>query len=69
VLALALWFKAVVAEASGSALPAELQDFVTLTLSIVVEAIPFVILGALVSAAIRLYVPTERIFEFLPKRL
>jgi len=68
VLALALWFKAVVAEASGSALPAELQDFVTLTLSIVVEAIPFVILGALVSAAIRLYVPTEFIFGFLPKR-
>ncbi len=33
-----------------------------------VEATPFVILGALVSAAIRLYVPTQRIIAFLPQR-
>lgn len=33
-----------------------------------VEATPFVILGALVSAAIRLYVPTRRTIAFLPRR-
>jgi uncharacterized membrane protein YraQ (UPF0718 family) len=49
-------------------LPTELQDFVTLALSVVVEAMPFVVLGALVSAVIRLYVPAERLISRLPKR-
>jgi len=65
--ALLLWSRAIV-EGLDLTLPTRLQDFVTLTLSIVVEAMPFVILGALVSVVIRLYVPTRRIFEFLPKR-
>jgi len=64
--ALLLWSRAIV-EGLDLTLPTRLQDFVTLTLSIVVEAMPFVILGALVSVVIRLYVPTRRIFEFLPK--
>lgn len=51
-----------------AALPSAVQDFVTLTLSIVVEAMPFVILGALVSAAIRVWVPTERVLRLLPRR-
>jgi uncharacterized membrane protein YraQ (UPF0718 family) len=54
--------------ALGLSLPAELQDFITLTLSIVVEALPFVILGALVSAVIRLFGPTQRLIQLLPKR-
>ncbi len=49
-------------------MPGGVQDFVTLALSIVVEALPFVILGALVSAAICLYAPTERLIGLLPKR-
>ena len=52
----------------GLSLPRAVQDFVTLTLSIMVEATPFVILGALVSAAIRIYVPAQRIVAFLPRR-
>lgn len=67
VAALLLRFKAAT-NASKVSLPAELQDFVTLTLSVVVEALPFVILGALVSAGIRLYAPTERLIRRLPKR-
>jgi len=63
-----LWSKAGDAGGLGLSLPTAVQDFVTLTLSIMVEATPFVILGALVSAAIRLYVPTQRIIAFLPQR-
>ncbi len=66
--ALLLWSKAVAANAFGLSLPARLQDFITLTLSIVVEALPFVILGALVSVVIRLFAPTERLIRLLPKR-
>jgi len=48
-------------------LPSRAQDFVTLTLSIVVEALPFVVLGALVSVAIRIWAPTDRLIRLLPK--
>ncbi len=59
--ALLLWLKFAAADVLPLTLPAGLQDFVTLALSIVVEALPFVILGALVSVVIRLFAPTERI--------
>src|SRR5215216_2802643 len=69
VAALLLWLRAAATNAAlGLSLPTELQDFITLTLSIVVEALPFVILGALVSAGIRLFGPTQRLIQLLPKR-
>lgn len=67
VLALALGFKAFTGGVSQFLLPARLQDFVTLALSIVVEALPFVVLGALVSVAIRLFGPTGWLISRLPK--
>ena len=67
VFALALAFKAVTGGVGGFSLPAELQDFVTLALSIVVEALPFVVLGALVSAVIRLFGPTGWLISRLPR--
>src|ERR687889_855406 len=66
--ALLLWLKAVETDGLGLSLPSELQDFTTLALSIVVEALPFVILGALVSVIVRLFAPTQRILRLLPKR-
>jgi uncharacterized membrane protein YraQ (UPF0718 family) len=65
---LLLWLKGATMDALSLSLPTELQDFITLTLSIVIEALPFVILGALVSTAIRLFVSTQRIIQILPKR-
>lgn len=67
VAALLLWLKVAATNASSLSLPAGLQDFVTLALSIIVEALPFVILGTLVSAVIRLYAPTQRVIRMLPK--
>src|SRR5215212_1994118 len=66
--ALLLWLKTVEMDGLGLSLPSKLQDFTTLALSIVVEALPFVILGALVSVIVRLFAPTERILRLLPKR-
>jgi uncharacterized protein len=66
--ALLLWLKAGATPALGLSLPTELQDLITLALSIVVEALPFVILGALVSVIVRLFAPTQRILQLLPKR-
>ncbi len=68
VAALLLWLKAAATNVSGPSMPSALQDFITLALSIVVEALPFVILGALVSAVIRLFAPTQRLIQLLPKR-
>src|SRR5215203_3888069 len=66
--ALLLWLKAVATNVLSLSLPTELQDLITLALSIVVEALPFVILGALVSVIVRFFAPTERILRLLPKR-
>ena len=66
--ALLLWLETVTTNALGLSLPTELQDLITLALSIVVEALPFVILGALVSVIVRLFAPTQRILQLLPKR-
>src|SRR5919112_4733624 len=68
VAALLLWLKVAAANTLELALPNELQDFITLALSIVVEALPFVVLGALVSAVIRLFGATQRLMHLLPKR-
>lgn len=66
--ALLLWAKATATNVPGISLPAALQDFITLTLSVVVEALPFVILGAVVSAIIRLYVPPQLFVRLLPQQ-
>jgi uncharacterized protein len=68
VAALLLWLKVAAENALELALPNEIQDFITLALSIVVEALPFVVLGALVSAVIRLFGATQRLMHLLPKR-
>ena len=66
--ALLLWLKAAAAGPLSLSLPDKLQDFITLTLSVVVESLPFVILGALVSVGIRLFATTQRLIRLLPKR-
>lgn len=43
-----------------------IQDFLTLTLSIIVEALPFVVVGSLFSALIQVFVPAEKILRILP---
>ena len=44
-----------------------LQDFITIFLSIIIEAFPFVVLGVLDSVIVVLYIKTENIFKFISK--
>ena len=43
------------------------QDFFTLTLSVLIEATPFVILGILLSIGVRFFIPDSWFFAFMPK--
>lgn len=45
-----------------------LQDFLTLSFSVLIEALPFVILGAVVAVTIRLWLPADALLRWLPKR-
>ncbi len=48
-------------------LPSKLQDGITLALSVLYEAIPFVVLGVLLSTLVQLFVKREWLFAHLPK--
>ena len=48
-------------------LPSKVQDFVTLSLSVFVEAFPFLILGSLLAAAVTVFVPKGFFESRLPK--
>ena len=47
---------------------APLQDFLTFLISIVVEALPFVVLGIIISVAVQVWLPEGWLLRRLPKR-
>lgn len=47
---------------------ASLQDFLTLTYSVIIEAMPFVVLGVVVAVVVRLWLPADVLLRRLPKR-
>lgn len=50
------------------ALPDRMQDGLTLTLSVLIEALPFVILGVVLSIVVQVWLPGDAIQRWLPKR-
>ena len=54
--------------AAVAALPAAAQDFVTLALAVFLESLPFVVLGTLISIAVRIWVPSGVLERALPRR-
>lgn len=52
---------------SPEALPDRLRDFVTLSISVVIESLPFVFLGILISIVVRFWVPDRVIHRIMPK--
>jgi uncharacterized protein len=50
------------------ALPDKLQDFLTLSLSVVIEALPFVLLGILLSVLVQVWLPEKWVYKLLPKQ-
>ncbi|WIB63384.1 permease [Curtobacterium sp. MCBD17_040] len=53
---------------STAGLPDELQDFLTLAISVVVESLPFVVLGILLSIVVEVWVPHGVLERVLPAR-
>lgn len=49
------------------AIPRPLQDFVTFAASILIESLPFVLLGIFLSIAVQLWVPAKLMSTWLPK--
>lgn len=48
-------------------MPTPLQDFLTFLISIVVEALPFVVLGIMISVAVQVWLPEGWLLRRLPK--
>lgn len=49
-------------------LPKQAQDFITLSLGVIIEALPFVMLGVFFSVAIRLWLPHDWLLKHLPRQ-
>jgi len=49
------------------ALPNQAQDFLTLTISVIIESMPFVVLGILLSIAVQVWIPDDLFLRILPK--
>ncbi|GAB3275139.1 permease [Microbacterium lacusdiani] len=50
------------------ALPTRVQDGLTLALSVLIESLPFVMLGVILSIAVQVWVPASAIERFMPRR-
>jgi uncharacterized membrane protein YraQ (UPF0718 family) len=48
-------------------LPNQVQDFLTLTISVIIESLPFVVLGVLLSIAVQVWVPDDLFMRILPR--
>lgn len=53
---------------SSVELPGMLQDFITLSVSVIVESFPFVLLGIVLSILVQLWVPESWLMRILPRR-
>ena len=52
----------------GSAnLPNELQDLLTLAISVVIESLPFVVLGIVLSIVVQVWLPQGILMKYLPR--
>jgi hypothetical protein len=58
--------RALAAETGPWSLPDRLQDLLTLSISIIIESLPFVILGVLLSILVQVWIPDTWILRILP---
>lgn len=52
---------------SELALPNQMQDLLTLSISVIIESLPFVILGILLSIVVQLWLPDGILMRYLPR--
>jgi uncharacterized protein len=67
-LAIALTRVVASAVVPTGALPDRLQDGLTLAMSVLIESLPFVILGIVISIVVRIWLPDGLVLRVLPKR-
>src|SRR5690606_8140866 len=53
--------------AGGASLPDRLQDLVTLSISVIVESLPFVVLGIALSILVQVWLPPDLLLRYLPR--
>jgi len=68
VLLVVLGLRVATAGLGPGLLPAALQDFVTLTLSVVIESMPFVLLGIVLSIVVQVWLPQAFFESWLPRQ-
>lgn len=56
-----------IADGAGFSLPNRLQDLLTLSISVVIESLPFVILGILLSIMVQVWLPDGLLMRWLPR--
>ncbi|MCU1534712.1 MAG: permease [Glaciihabitans sp.] len=66
-LGILLSVRALTAGLDASAIPSQAQDFLTLSASVIIESLPFVILGIVLSIAVQVWIPDRLIMRILPK--
>jgi uncharacterized membrane protein YraQ (UPF0718 family) len=65
-IAMLLAVRGITARFSGLALPNQAQDFLTLSISVIIESLPFVVLGILLSIAVQVWIPDTLFTRLLP---
>lgn len=68
ILLMTAYYRLYIVDAIDASIPNKLQDFITLSLSIFIEAFPFLVLGSLLAAAVNTYVSHEFFHKILPKK-
>lgn len=66
-LGILLSVRALTAGLDASAIPSQAQDFLTLSASVIIESLPFVILGIVLSIAVQVWIPDRVIMRLLPR--
>ena len=51
----------------GFSLPNELQDLLTLSISVIIESLPFVVLGIVLSIIVQVWLPDGILMKYLPR--
>lgn len=59
--------RAVTGTGASGALPNQVQDFLTLSISVIIESLPFVILGIVLSILVQVWVPDHLFVRLLPR--
>ncbi|MCU1406928.1 MAG: permease, partial [Glaciihabitans sp.] len=59
--------RAVTGQLDDAGLPNHVQDFLTLSISVIIESLPFVVLGVLLSILVQVWIPDHIFIKLMPR--